>query len=316
MQIGCSAPTSGPLTAPDSLTRIATEAEALGYDYVTVSDHVVIPTDIESRYPYSSSGEFPAGARVERLELLTAATWIAAKTSKIRIVTSVMVVPHRPAVLTAKILATIDTLSSGRLTLGIGAGWLREEFIALVAPPFEERGTVTDEYLQACKELWTSESPRFDGKYTSFGNILFTPKPLQQPIPIWVGGESGPALRRTAKLGDAWYPIGTNPQFPLDTLSRYKARIADLRAAVEQAGRDPASVALVYRVSSSPGAQPSDSIDGERRLFTGGHADFLGDLRALRDLGVANIDVGLTGSSLENTLDAMRRFREEVAARL
>jgi probable F420-dependent oxidoreductase len=316
MQIGCSAPTSGPLTAPDSLTRIAAEAEALGYDYVTVSDQLVIPTDIESRYPYSSSGEFPVGARVERLELLTAATWIAAKTSTLRIVTSVMVVPHRPAVLTAKILATIDTLSAGRLTLGIGAGWLREEFTALGAPPFDERGVVTDESILACKELWTSDAPRFDGRYTSFGNILFAPKPVQQPIPIWVGGESGPALRRAAKLGDAWYPIGTNPQFPLDTLPRYKARITDLRAAVEKAGRNPDSVALVYRVSSSPGVQPTDSVDGERRLFTGGHADFLGDLRALRDLGVASVDLGLTGPSLESTLDAMRRFREEVAARL
>jgi alkanesulfonate monooxygenase SsuD/methylene tetrahydromethanopterin reductase-like flavin-dependent oxidoreductase (luciferase family) len=120
MQIGCSAPTSGPLIGPDSLLRIATEAENLGYDYVTVSDHVMIPTSIASRYPYSDSGEFPSGAAAPRLEQLTAATFIAAATSKLRIVTSVMVVPHRPAVLTAKILATIDYLSKGRLTPGIG----------------------------------------------------------------------------------------------------------------------------------------------------------------------------------------------------
>src|SRR6202000_1779054 len=123
MQIGCSAPTSGPLIQPDSLLRIATEAEALGFDYVTVSDHVMIPTSIASRYPYSESGEFPSGAAAPRLEQLTAATFIAAATKKLRIVTSVMVVPHRPAVLTAKILATLDYLSKGRLTLGIGAGW-------------------------------------------------------------------------------------------------------------------------------------------------------------------------------------------------
>ncbi len=106
MQIGCSAPTSGPLIEPDSLLRIATEAETLGFDYVTVSDHVMIPTSIASRYPYSDSGEFPSGAAAPRLEQLTAATFIAAATTKLRIVTSVMVVPHRPAVLTAKILAT------------------------------------------------------------------------------------------------------------------------------------------------------------------------------------------------------------------
>ncbi len=151
MQIGCSAPTSGPLIGPDSLLRIATEAESLGYDYVTVSDHVMIPTSIASRYPYSDSGEFPSGAAAPRLEQLTAATFIAAATSKLRIVTSVMVVPHRPAVLTAKILATIDYLSKGRLTLGIGAGWCEEEFVAIGALPFAERGAVTDEFMAVCQ---------------------------------------------------------------------------------------------------------------------------------------------------------------------
>ena len=203
MQIGCSAPTSGPLIAPDSLVRIATEAEMLGFDYVTVSDHVMIPKSIASRYPYSESGEFPSGAGAARLEQLTTAAFIAAATSKLRIVTSVMVVPHRPAVLTAKILATIDYLSKGRLTLGIGAGWCKEEFEAIGAPPFEDRGHVTDEWMMACKELWASDDPKFDGKYVKFADVVFTPKPVQKSIPIWVGGESGPALRRTAKYGDA-----------------------------------------------------------------------------------------------------------------
>ena len=223
MQIGCSAPTSGPLIAPDSLVRIATEAEMLGFDYITVSDHVMIPTSIASRYPYSESGEFPSGAGAARLEQLTTAAFIAAATSKLRIVTSVMVVPHRPAVLTAKILATIDYLSKGRLTLGIGAGWCKEEFEAIGAPPFEDRGHVTDEWMMACKELWAKDDPKFDGKYVKFSDVVFTPKPVQKSIPIWVGGESGPALRRTAKYADAWYPIGTNPQFPMDTLTRFKA---------------------------------------------------------------------------------------------
>src|SRR6201994_3708479 len=177
MQIGCSAPTSGPLIAPDTLLRIATEAETLGFDYVTVSDHVMIPTSIASRYPYSDSGEFPSGAAAPRLEQLTAATFIAAVTKKLRIVTSVMVVPHRPAVLTAKILATIDYLSKGRLTLGIGAGWCKEEFEAIGAPPFEDRGHVTDEWMMACKELWSNKDPKFDGKYVKFDEVGFRPKP-------------------------------------------------------------------------------------------------------------------------------------------
>ena len=239
MQIGCSAPTSGPLIAPDSLVRIATEAEMLGFDYITVSDHVMMPKSVVSRYPYSASGEFPSGAGAARLEQLTTAAFIAAATSKLRIVTSVMVVPHRPAVLTAKILATIDYLSKGRLTLGIGAGWCKEEFEAIGAPPFEDRGNVTDEWMMACKELWAKDDPKFDGKYVKFSDVVFTPKPVQKSIPIWVGGESGPALRRTAKYADAWYPIGTNPQFPMDTLTRFKAGVAKLRDLTAKAGRDP-----------------------------------------------------------------------------
>src|SRR3954452_14192476 len=180
MQIGCSAPTSGPLIDPDSLVRIATEAEMLGFDYVTVSDHVMMPKSVVSRYPYSESGEFPSGAGAARLEQLTTAAFIAAATSKLRIVTSVMVVPHRPAVLTAKILATIDYLSKWRLTLGIGAGWCEEEFIAIGALPFAERGAVTDEFMMVCKELCTAEHPQFEGKYVRFKDVLFPPKPVQK----------------------------------------------------------------------------------------------------------------------------------------
>jgi probable F420-dependent oxidoreductase len=316
MQIGCSAPTSGPLIGPDSLVRIAQEAEMLGFDYVTVSDHVMIPTSIASRYPYSDSGEFPSGAAAERLEQLTAATFIAASTSKLRIVTSVMVVPHRPAVLTAKIVATIDYLSKGRLTLGIGAGWCEEEFIAIGTPPFAERGAVTDEFMMACKELWTSDAPKFDGKYVKFKDVLFPPKPVQKSIPIWIGGESGPALRRTAKYGDAWYPIGTNPQFPMDTLNRFKGGVAKLRGMTEKAGRDPNSVGLTYRVSSNPEAQPKGTVDGQRKLFSGGAADFVGDIKALQEVGVSAFDFGLFGPSLDATINNMRAFRDNVVAKV
>lgn len=316
MHIGCSAPSSGPLIGPDNLTRIATEAEMLGFDYVTVSDHVMIPTSIASRYPYSDSGEFPSGAAADRLEQLTAATFIAAVTSKLRIVTSVMVVPHRPAVLTAKILATLDYLSKGRITLGIGAGWCEEEFIAIGAPPFAERGAVTDEFMMVCKELWTADHPKFEGKYVQFKDVLFPPKPVQQPIPIWIGGESNPALRRTAKYGDAWYPIGTNPQFPMDTLTRFKAGVAKLRGMTEKAGRDPNAVGLAYRVSSNPEAQPKGTVDGERKLFTGSAADFAGDIKALQDVGVTSFDFGLFGPSLDATIGNMRNFRDNVIAKV
>ena len=128
MQIGFNAPTTGALIEPDSLRRTITEGEALGFDYATVSDHIMVPRDLESKYPYTDSGEFPAGTAAAWLEQLTTTAYLVALTTRLRFVMSVMVVPHRPAVLTAKILATIDHLSNGRLTLGIGVGWCREEF--------------------------------------------------------------------------------------------------------------------------------------------------------------------------------------------
>ncbi|HEY5301771.1 MAG TPA: LLM class flavin-dependent oxidoreductase, partial [Acetobacteraceae bacterium] len=177
-------------------------------------------------------------------------------------------------------------------------------------------GAVTDEYMMACKALWEQDEPRFDGKYAKFANVVFQPKPVQKPIPIWVGGESNPALRRTARYADAWYPIGTNPQFPMDTLTRYKAGVAKLRGMAEKAGRDPSKVGLAYRVSSNPEAQPKGSVDGERRLFTGGADDFAGDISALADIGVSAFDFGLFGPTLAATIDNMRRFRDDVAAKV
>ena len=134
MQFGFGAPVSGALAAPEKLAQIAVEGEAMGYDYATISDHVVIPHDIEARYPYSDTGEFPGRSRGDRHEQLIAAAFVAGKTSRLRLVTSVTVVPHRPAVLQAKMLATIDVLSNGRLTFGIGAGWMKEELKRSVFP--------------------------------------------------------------------------------------------------------------------------------------------------------------------------------------
>ena len=138
-----------------SFARIAQEGEAMGYDYLTLTDHVVLPDVSVPGYPYSESGEFMSNTPTERHELLTATAFIAAKTSRIRLVLAVLVVPHRPAVLAAKMLSTIDVLSEGRLVIGIGAGWLKAEFDAVVTTPFAERGAVTDEYLEAFRALWT-----------------------------------------------------------------------------------------------------------------------------------------------------------------
>jgi probable F420-dependent oxidoreductase len=313
MLIGFSAPTSGPLSTANELTKIVVGGEAMGFDYATFSDHLVIPTAIEAKYPYSASGEFPAGANGERNEQLTEVAWIAAKTTRLRLVTSVMVVPHRPAVLTAKILSTIDTLSGGRLTLGIGAGWMREEFEAVGAPAFDARGTVTDEYLRAIIELWTNPAPKFDGRHVRFSNIGFEPKPVQKPHPpIWVGGESGPALRRTARLGDAWYPIGTNPQNPLDSLTRFKTQVARLRKMTTEAGRDPAAVGLTFRCQAFGENVPTQAGDGEHRMFAGPPAVVAADIRALRDMGVGCLDFNFGGPTADEVLARMQKFRTEI----
>jgi probable F420-dependent oxidoreductase len=314
MQIGFNAPTAGPLATAEALTRLAVEGEAMGFDYLTFSDHIVIPTDIRARYPYSETGEFPQGARAGRHEQLTEVAFVAAKTSRIRLVTSVMVVPHRPAVLTAKILATIDVLSGGRLTVGIGAGWLKEEFAAIGAPPFAERGAITDEYVQTFRELWTSDDPRFAGRYVQFGGIAFEPKPVQRPHPpIWVGGESGPALRRTARLGDAWYPIGTNPAHPLDSLPRYRLGIERLGKLTTESGR---GVGLAYRCTKHGAELPAKAGDGERRLFSGGPEEIAGDLRDFGALGVGYVDFTFAQASVAETLTEMKRFRDEVLGRV
>ncbi len=153
MQIGFNLQISGALSSPEILTQIAQEGEVLGYDYLTLTDHVALPNLQVPGYPYSETGEFFAEGPERRHQQLTTAAYIAAKTSRIGLVLGVMIVPHRPAVLAAKMLATIDVLSGGRLVVGIGAGWLQAEFDAVATTPFAARGAVTDESLRAFRAL-------------------------------------------------------------------------------------------------------------------------------------------------------------------
>ncbi|HEV8678213.1 MAG TPA: TIGR03619 family F420-dependent LLM class oxidoreductase [Stellaceae bacterium] len=317
MEFGFNLPNSGVLAMPDIMARIAREGEALGYDYLTVTDHVALPDMAEPGYPYSESGAFYSTDSAYRHEMLTLAAWLASVTTRLRLVLAVLVVPHRPAVLAAKQLATIDVLSGGRLTVGIGAGWLKAEFDAVVMTPFAERGAVTDEYVAAFRTLWTEEKPRIAGQYVHYDGLLLEPKPVQRPHPpIWVGGESGPSLRRAARLGDAWYPIGSNNAHLLDTLPRYRAGVERLRRATEAAGRKRDAVALTYRVKRYGDAVPALASDGERRLFSGGDADLIGDIRALRDLGVTAIDFDFERPAENTVIAEMRAFRERVLAKV
>ena len=225
MLIGFNAPTAGPLSAADNLTRIVVGGEAMGFDYATFSDHVVIPMAIAAEYPYSASGEFPSGARGERHEQLTEIAWIAAKTTRLRLVTSVMVVPHRPAVLTAKILSSIDVLSGGRLTLGIGAGWMREEFEAIDAPDFDARGTITDEYVRAFVELWTKDAPKFVGNMSNFPISFLSRNPFRSRIRPF--GSEARAVRRCVELPALAMP-GTRSG-PIHKIRSIAWRVSKLR---------------------------------------------------------------------------------------
>jgi probable F420-dependent oxidoreductase len=313
MQIGFNLPNSGPLSAVATMTEIATQGEAMGFDYLTMTDHVVLPNTKVPGYPYSESGEFYEDAPTERHEQLIGMAYIAAKTTRIRLVAAVLVVPHRPAVLAAKMLATLDVLSGGRLVVGVGAGWLMTEFDAVVTTPYAERGAVTDEYIDAFRVLWTERSPRFSGRYTKFNGIVLEPKPVQRPHPpIWVGGEAGPALRRAARVGDAWYPIGSNNRHLLDTLPRLSAGIDRLHKAAASAGRDPASIGVAYRVKRYGAAVPPVASDGKRRLFSGSDADLVADMRALRDLGVTAIDIDFGRPTAAEAIAEMRRFKAAV----
>ena len=317
MQFGFNLPNTGALAAPDVVVRIAREGETLGYDYLTVTDHVVLPDMAEPGYPYSESGALYSRDSAYRHEMLTLAAYLAAVTAQLRIVLAVLVVPHRPAVLAAKMLSTIDVLSGGRLTVGIGAGWLKAEFDAVVTTPFTERGAVTDEYLAAFRTVWTDEKPRIDGRYVHYDRLVLEPKPAQKPHPpIWVGGESGPSLRRAARFGDAWYPIGSNNAHLLDTLPRYQAGVARLRQLTAAAGRDANAVALTYRVKRYGDAVPATASDGNRRLFSGSDADLIADIRTLRDLGVTAIDFDFERARADDVIAEMRSFRDRVLTRV
>lgn len=312
MKFGFGVPTRGPLATPADITEIARTGEALGFATAYVNDHIVVPRTIGSRYPYSETGDWAGGRFGEAMELLPLLGFLASATSSLRLLTSVMVIPYRQPVVTAKMIATIDVLSGGRVTIGCGAGWMEEEFVAVGAPPFAERGKVVDEYLTVFREIWTSEAPRHDGAYVRFGDIASLPHPVQKPHPpLWIGGESGPALRRAARLGDGWYPIGNNPRFPLDTLPRYEAGVLRLKAAAEQVGRDPASLTLAYNPPWFRGPCDPVTVEGERRLFTGGADDIRSDIAALETLGVEHLMLTFEGRDRATTLQHLESFADQ-----
>ncbi len=313
MKYGFYTPNSGSTGRPDALAEIARHGDQLGFDYMVFPDHVVQPRGITSLYPYTVKGDFAGDKRGggEWLEQLTTLGFLAAVTERIRLVTSVMIVPHRPPILTAKMLATVDVLSKGRLIVGVGVGWMEEEFLALDTPPFAKRGAVTNEYLRAFKELWTSDNPTFDGEFCRFSNLTFLPKPVRKPHPpIWVGGQSRPAIRRAAQLGNAWHPVGATPATPLEPEQLAKD-IATLHMYAERAGRDPAEIEVAMK---APIKDPGIALSGPRRRFSGTADDVRRDIQTYSELGVGHLIFDIRKPDLSHTLKAMEWFAEAVMA--
>ncbi|MGH7390414.1 MAG: TIGR03619 family F420-dependent LLM class oxidoreductase [Candidatus Rokuibacteriota bacterium] len=303
MRYGFYLPTRGGCATADALEAIVARGEALGFASTMIADHVVFPVAIASRYPYTVSGEFPGGG--DALETLSLMAFVAGRTRALRLVTSVMILPHRNPVLAAKILATIDVLSRGRVTVGVGVGWLREEFQALGAADFDRRGAVSDEYLRIFKTLWTQSPASFEGEFYRFASLRCLPRPLQKPHPpIWIGGHSQAALRRVARHGDGWHPVGANAAVPLRP-PEMRALLDELHRLAEKEGRDPARLTISFK---APVYDVEVTDAGGRRPFSGAPDQILEDVDAYARLGVSELVVDFRSDRLAEVLERMERF--------
>jgi probable F420-dependent oxidoreductase len=308
MRYGFYLPVRGELATYEGVVETALHGERLGFHSATIADHIVFPTESRSRYPYAASGIHPS--RGDALEQLSLMAFVAGKTERLRLITSVMIVPHRNPVLTAKMIATIDVMSRGRVTVGAGVGWLREEFEALHAPDFDKRGAVSNEYIEIMKTLWTTSPAEHQGVHYSFGPIRCEPRPVQRPHPpIWIGGHSDAALARAARLGDGWHPLGAVEPEPLAP-PELAQKIDVLKRLTEAAGRDFSKLTLSFVGRLSQTADPVPTAD--RKLFTGSASQIADDIEAYRKLGVSEIIFDFRTPSLPDTLARMDRFAAAV----
>lgn len=309
LPIGCTLPTSGAAADPAALGDLAQAAEELGYDSVWISDHVVVPQQISSSYPYSPDGRFQLQPTHPYMEPLAALGYLAGVTRKVRLGLAVLVMPYRHPLLTAKMIATLDNLSGGRIDLGIGAGWMREEFeaLGLDAEVYDHRGSATDEQLRILKTVWTQDVAGFDGRFYRFAPVGAHPHPIQKPHPpIWVGGHTKPALRRTAHLGDGWLPIGGRP--PADLPPHEVAEcMATIRSEAQRVGRDPSSIRLRFncQVDLNP-----DVSDG--RPFSGAPDVIIDQFRSYANAGADSFLVSFGRRSPADYQHCLRQFAEKV----
>jgi len=308
MRYGFYLPTRGPTATREGVLALAREGERLGLHSAMIADHIVFPTESESIYPYTVDRKHPGGG--DALETFSILGVVAGATERLRLVTSVLVLPYRNPVLTAKIVASLDVLSGGRVTLGVGVGWLREEFEALDSPDFDRRGAVTDEWIAIFRQLWTTSPASFSGQFYNYANIRAEPLPLQKPHPpIWVGGHSRAALRRTARFGDGWHPVGAIAAVPLPP-QEMRAHLDTLKRLTEAEGRDFSALTISYKAPLYDTGIPDR--DGARRSFSGAADDIAGDIRSFAAIGVHELIFDFRGSTIADSIERLQRFVAEV----
>jgi probable F420-dependent oxidoreductase len=269
----------------DGAKAVATAADDAGFESIWTVEHVVVPAGYQSPYPYSTSGKMGGPDDMSIPDSFTWLSYIAAVTTKIKLATGVAILPQRNVVYTAKELATLDQLSGGRVILGAGAGWMKEEFDVL-GVPFERRGERMDEYIQALRVLWGDEKPTFHGEFVDFTDTYCRPQPVNRSIPIHIGGHTDRAARRAGELGDGFFP-GTSDH---ETLSH---AISVMRLTAEKNGRDP------------------DAIE----VTAGGAMDVAG-IEKLRELGVSRVVIPPLAMDADGIRAALEGFAENVMAKV
>jgi probable F420-dependent oxidoreductase len=296
MRFGVGIPSAGSVTGTDVI-RFVQRAEALGFESIWTGDHLILPTEGTTQYPYTPDGSFPLASTENFFEPFTLLAYAAAVTKTVKIGATVIIVPYRNPIVQAKMLACLDVLSAGRLICGVGVGWLEKEFQVLGAS-YKDRGPVTDEYIQVFKTLWTEERPAFQGRFCEFDGIAMYPKPLQKPHPpIWVGGHSKAAVRRSVRHGDAWHPTRQTPDYVAQHLPY-------LRDEAERIGRDPKGVAI----SLKRALHFTDiGLSGEVLRRSGGSLigttqEVIDDARRCRDIGIEQLTYDFRTGKVEEML--------------
>lgn len=301
MDFGIHLPHLGRNVDRRTLMSFAQEAERLGCHSAWVSDHICWPAEVASKYPYTDDGSFGPSPDMSWIDAISTLTFVAGCTERIRLGTTVLILPYRPPVQTAKQIASLDVLSEGRAILGVGIGWMAEE-AAVLNMPWDRRGARSDEQLEIFRRLFTEDAPSFDGEFYGFPEVGFEPKPVQKPLPIWVGGSSAAAFRRTAAYGHAFHAAFQPRQVVADEW-------AEVRRACEAIGRNPDELTLSLRIFLDPAKamDPAKSIAGSRD-------EMLETIAGLRDIGVTHILLDpVARGGVSARLDALGVFMEDVA---